>query len=626
MSEITNHLSGYLGEMNNYMERLNDNRLSRKDRQNFWEMSNEYYDIFKESIAGSKDNINAFPEELLEELETFIDNIIDPADDRNLANQYYDIITQRSNYYIGAVEHTELQIKIFQNDAEIFRLQNEKIQMMQRLADLEMQRDGQISPETMAILEVQNSEIVNGRVREIGEWEQEKVSDGKPEQQIEVEEQNEPEKEKIEPAERKRIIDKDELDQILNDHFRDMQSGNRSKTLDLSNCIISNYVFKGDLDSISFDKSELRYCEFRATKSDHISMQGATVSNCQFNQAEFGHSNFKNANIRDTVILGNMFREGSFDAATLKYVSIMDSVFYKTTFNETRIRECTGGENIFHECGNPENTIKAEHGKTMSKEKFTEYQDEMKELFSNDGYSYSWDLRNVDIKGQQAELAIKISRGGEMVEEEKYSAILDPDMNEIVYIDTGRHDDPLAIMFMPEINAAIKDHVKEQMAKATPVVLKFPYMKKKTFMKVKDEIKKMGAKFNPVKKEWYVDQSVGQNMINKITDYLSAHDEAIYLRLPYVKPQKYKQIIEQIKQDGARYNPDKKQWYITESSNRIKFFEYLPASEISAITFNPQSQKDFIREKLEQYKAETVKKQPDNRIKEHQKKEVPERV
>lgn len=626
MSEITNHLSGYLGEMNNYMERLNDNRLSRKDRQNFWEMSNEYYDIFKESIAGSKDNINAFPEELLEELETFIDNIIDPADDRNLANQYYDIITQRSNYYIGAVEHTELQIKIFQNDAEIFRLQNEKIQMMQRLADLEMQRDGQISPETMAILEVQNSEIVNGRVREIGEWEQEKVSDGKPEQQIEVEEQNEPEKEKIEPAERKRIIDKDELDQILNDHFRDMQSGNRSKTLDLSNCIISNYVFKGDLDSISFDKSELRYCEFRATKSDHISMQGATVSNCQFNQAEFGHSNFKNANIRDTVILGNMFREGSFDAATLKYVSIMDSVFYKTTFNETRIRECTGGENIFHECGNPENTIKAEHGKTMSKEKFTEYQDEMKELFSNDGYSYSWDLRNVDIKGQQAELAIKISRGGEMVEEEKYSAILDPDMNEIVYIETGRHDDPLAIMFTPEINAAIKDHVKEQMAKAAPVVLKFPYMKKKTFMKVKDEIKKMGAKFNPVKKEWYVDQSVGQDMINKITDYLSAHDEAIYLRLPYVKPQKYKQIIEQIKQDGARYNPDKKQWYITESSNRIKFFEYLPASEISAITFNPQSQKDFVREKLEQYKAETVKKQPDNRIKEHQKKEVPERV
>lgn len=626
MSEITNHLSGYLGEMNNYMERLNDNRLSRKDRQNFWEMSNEYYDIFKESIAGSKDNINAFPEELLEELETFIDNIIDPADDRNLANQYYDIITQRSNYYIGAVEHTELQIKIFQNDAEIFRLQNEKIQMMQRLADLEMQRDGQISPETMAILEVQNSEIVNGRVREIGEWEQEKVSDGKPEQQIEVEEQNEPEKEKIEPAERKKIIDKDELDQILNDHFRDMQSGNRSKTLDLSNCIISNYVFKGDLDSISFDKSELRYCEFRATKSDHISMQGATVLNCQFNQAEFGHSNFKNANIRDTVILGNMFREGSFDAATLKYVSIMDSVFYKTTFNETRIRECTGGENIFHECGNPENTIKAEHGKTMSKEKFTEYQDEMKELFSNDGYSYSWDLRNVDIKGQQAELAIKISRGGEMVEEEKYSAILDPDMNEIVYIDTGRHDDPLAIMFTPEINAAIKDHVKEQMAKAAPVVLKFPYMKKKTFMKVKDEIKKMGAKFNPVKKEWYVDQSVGQDMINKITDYLSAHDEAIYLRLPYVKPQKYKQIIEQIKQDGARYNPDKKQWYITESSNRIKFFEYLPASEISAITFNPQSQKDFVREKLEQYKAETVKKQPDNRIKEHQKKEVPERV
>ncbi len=31
MSEITEHLSGYLGELNNYMDRLNHNTLSRRD-------------------------------------------------------------------------------------------------------------------------------------------------------------------------------------------------------------------------------------------------------------------------------------------------------------------------------------------------------------------------------------------------------------------------------------------------------------------------------------------------------------------------------------------------------------------------------------------------------------------
>lgn len=623
MSEITDHLFGYLGELDNYMERLNNNRLSRKDRQNFFEMSNEYYDIFKKSMAGNENSVNVFPEDLLKEMEVFIDNIIDPAEDIKLANQYYDVIIRHSSVYMESVERTELQFKIFRNDAEIFRLQNEKIEMLQRLTDLEMQRDGQISPETMAILDAQHSEIVNGRVREIVEWEQEKVDSGEPEQPAESEEQAEPKEKRTAPAERKRTIDKDELDQILNDHFKEIQSGNKSKMLDLSNCIIANYIFKGDLDSISFDNSELRYCEFRATKSDHISMLNAVLSNCEFSEAEFNHSNFKNADISNTVIRGSMFRDSSFDAAALKHASLAGSLFYKTTFNETRIRECTGGENIFHECGNPENTIRAENGKTMTKEKFADYQDEMKALFSNDGYSYSWDLGDADIKNQNVELSVRISHEGEIVEEEKYSAIIDPETYAIVHIDTGRHDDPIVEMFTPEIDAAIQKIVQEQIKEkeAAPVILKLPYMSKETFMEVKEEIKKMGAKFNPGKKEWYVDQSAGQDMVNKINDYLAAHDDAIYLKLPSVEPQKFKQMINQIKQDGARYNPDKKRWYITESADRNKFWEYLPTS---AMIFKPG--KNSVHGKLDQYKAEAAKKQPDNRITDYQKKETPERV
>ena len=87
MSEITEHLSGYLGELNNYMDRLNHNTLSRRDRQTFFEMSNEYYELFQKSIEEGKDSVNAFPSELLEDMDAFNGNIIDPSNDRKQANQ-----------------------------------------------------------------------------------------------------------------------------------------------------------------------------------------------------------------------------------------------------------------------------------------------------------------------------------------------------------------------------------------------------------------------------------------------------------------------------------------------------------------------------------------------------------
>ena len=614
MSEITDHLSGYLNELDHYMDRLNRNGLSKKDRQRFFEMSNEYYDIFQKAITDSGNGMNAFPEDLLKEIEFFSDNIIDPTGNARIANQHYEILTSYSTDYMEAVEHTELLIKIFQNDAEVIRLQNEKIEMMQRLTDIEMQRDGQISPETLEILDLQHSEVLNGRVREIGEWERQDSVSEKQEETAVTEEQDETEEKGSALVDGKRNIDKDELDQLLNDHFKEISSGSK-KMLDLSNCIISNYVFKGNLDSISFDHSELRYCEFRETRSDHISMQNASLTNCAFHRAEFDHSHFKSAEINNARILGSMFREGTFDDAIFKQGTIQDSVFYKTSFQETHIRECSGGENVFHECGNPENTIKVEHAKSMPKDKFAKYRDDMKEIFSGDGYSYSWELGTVDLKQQTAELAVKVLRDGETVEEEKYSAILDSDTYEIVHIDTGRHDDPVVEMFTPEIADAIKKVIQEQSKEKedVPVILKLPYMTKDTFLKVKEEIKGMGAKFNPRGKTWYVDQSIGQDMIDKINNYLSEHDEAIYLKLPSVQPQEFKQMISQIKQDGAYYNAGKKQWYITETTDRNKFKAYLPT-------------KNSVHGKLNQYRSDAAKKQPDNQVPGYQRRETLERV
>jgi hypothetical protein len=351
MSEITNYLEGYLNELNNYMERLNSDRLSRKDRRLFLEMSNEYYDVFKES-AGEKTG-HDFPAGLLDAMVAFNDNMIgQEASSQELANQYHQTIVTTAQDYIGRIEHSELQFGIFQKDAEILHLQEEKLQMMQKLVDFEMRGDGQISPETAAILEVQHSEIVNGQVREIGAWEQHSLPEG-----------------------------------------------------------------------------------------EHV-------------------------------------------------------------------------------------------------------QQEKKEQ-------------------------------PEEVEESETDT------------ETAR------------------------------VKLQLPYMKRETFLKAKEELKRMGAKYDPKEKVWYVEQSVGQDMLSRIHEYLQKQDDAIYLKLPSVDAQKFKQLLGEIKQNGARYNPDRKKWYITEKMDLSKFRAYLPEGGMQ--------NKDSVHQKLNQYKADSMKTSPTGQSPGHHK-NVPERI
>ena len=327
MSETTKYLSDYLNEMNRYMARLNRDELSRKDRKLFWELSGEYYDIFQQT--------EAFPEEILQGMTEFSDNITNlSGDGKDLARVYQDKIVQHANDYINASQRSELQFGIFQKDAEILSLQREKIQMLQELADLDMKMYGKITEQTQDILDVQNCEIFNGRVRELALWER-------------------------------------------NDAVSEMVS----------------------------------------------------------------------------------------------------------------------------------------------------YQDE----------------------------------------EQRVS-------------------------------------------------LKFPYMTRNTFMTVKDGIKRMGAAFDPDRKEWYVKQSAGKEAITNIQDYINGHDEAIYLKLPPAGPKEFQGMIGQLKQDGARYNSDKKLWYITEKSDCSKFRQYLPAA------------KDSVHEKLNNYKSVTEKQHTNVQEMGSRRQETPERT
>lgn len=608
MSQTTENLSEYLKQLDSYMKRLENNELSINDRKLFFDLSIEYYGIFQ--VA------EGFPEELLQGMLEFSNNITEQFDDsKELARKYRDDFVQHANEYIDTTLRSELSFGIFDIDSEIFKLEREKIQMMQKLADLDIKMYGKLTEQTQEILEVQNCEILNGQVREVLPWER---TDSIPEiagYQDEMEQQKDNAEKKEESSmEKMRVISKEELDQILNEHFRESQSGRGVKTLDLSNCIISNYVFKGDLSAISFDRSDLRYCEFRMTKAENVSFQNAALADCKLTQAEFDHCNFNNADINGTVIRNSMFREGSFDAAYMRLSPIDNSIFYRTSFADTRIREFRGSENIFYECGHPENTVRPDAG-AMTQEESAQYVRSLREMFSNDGYIYSWKLIGVDPENYAADLSIKISHDGEIVEEEKYSALLNPDTYAISHIDTRRQGDSLIKMFIPEMSTAIMKYLQENIKEQEHqrVRIKFPYMTRDTFMAVRDEIKRMGAEYDIKGRAWYVDQSVGKEIITSIQDYITSHDEAIYLKLPNAGPQEFKNMIEQLKQDGARYNPDKKLWFITEKSDRNKFQQYLPV------------EKDSVHGKLNQYKADAKQQLKSiSKEKDGQKRETPE--
>lgn len=108
MSVTTEHLSNYLKELDRYMKRFDRDTLSSRDRKSFFEISNEYYDIFQQ--------LGELPGELLINIAEFNDTIMNPdkKEDKELERKYRDNIVQHANAYLDKTLRSELQIGIFQ--------------------------------------------------------------------------------------------------------------------------------------------------------------------------------------------------------------------------------------------------------------------------------------------------------------------------------------------------------------------------------------------------------------------------------------------------------------------------------------------------------------------------------
>ncbi|MCD7725871.1 MAG: hypothetical protein LUI12_10060 [Clostridiales bacterium] len=168
MSEVLDNLNGYLNELDNYMTRLNKNRLSRKDRKVFLEISNEYYEAFQEYYKNSP---NRFLESFLEAVEAFNDNIIVNGNDKavEMANEHYQEIKSNAVSFYDSARKAELVSGIFKKDIVAYDLRREKIVMLQELVDLDQKVLGELSQETLLVLETEHCQLVGGKVVEIPE-------------------------------------------------------------------------------------------------------------------------------------------------------------------------------------------------------------------------------------------------------------------------------------------------------------------------------------------------------------------------------------------------------------------------------------------------------------------------
>lgn len=141
----------------------------------------------------------------------------------------------------------------------------------------------------------------------------------------------------------------------------------------------------------------------------------------------------------------------------------------------------------------------------------------------------------------------------------------------------------------------------------TPIEIELPQMDKSSFEACIKDIKKYGAKYNSKKKSWFVPRSTPPSALQAIDDIIEIYSPSrTYLELPSLDHDKYVSLTNKIKEDGAKFDVNKKLWYITRSCDFNKFKDYMPKERAS------------VTGKLKKYKKELAEKEKEDPVKEQE--------
>lgn len=131
-------------------------------------------------------------------------------------------------------------------------------------------------------------------------------------------------------------------------------------------------------------------------------------------------------------------------------------------------------------------------------------------------------------------------------------------------------------------------------------------------------------KYNPTTKAY---DNLGKYDISKGTE-IPTNQPPVYLELPPLGKQEFGKMVSELKANGARFNPELKKWYVTQSCDLSKFAAYLPKQSEPQIDTKGQSdRKNSVLNGLNQNKGhlDENKQQGKQPQEQQRKKDVPER-
>lgn len=151
-------------QMKNYMERLNTGRLSSKDNGLIVQVAGNYYESLEEYKKQEHTAVDDKFNDILNEILNFQDGIIQ-ADAQAIKTAYEKFSNAAE---IMTLEHQklELMMQTFKTDIEEMNLHEMKIQLMQDFVNIDFKLYGSVTEKTLEVLDVQKCELVNNQVQE----------------------------------------------------------------------------------------------------------------------------------------------------------------------------------------------------------------------------------------------------------------------------------------------------------------------------------------------------------------------------------------------------------------------------------------------------------------------------